>query len=117
MVAAIEVTVVPVSALGRIDRGWSRGHAHLRMDDVPRTAPGWLEFGPLRLFGIEQIDAGAGYKMHPHADVETITVPLAGAFLHDDNLAGPGRTATDDVAVLSAGSGMQHAELAEAGAL
>lgn len=93
------------------DRGWTRGRATCSFDDVPKTAPGWLDFPPLRLAALQEIDAGAGYPMHAHQDVETITIMLAGTLVHDDDVGTPDRTGPDDVAVLSAGSGMQHAEI------
>src|SRR5262245_23567412 len=81
-----EVTVVTLTELAREDRGWTRGHAHVGFDDVPSGAPGRLDFFPVKLVALQSIDAGKGYAMHPHADIESITLVLDGTMCHEDNL-------------------------------
>jgi redox-sensitive bicupin YhaK (pirin superfamily) len=92
------------------DRGWTRGHATCAFDAMPPAAPGFLRYGALRLAGLQTIDAGAGYETHSHVEVETITCLLSGTLTHQDNLRGTDLTGPDDVAVLSAGTGMRHSE-------
>lgn len=106
------VRVLPVTTIHFEDRGWTRGHATLSFDDVPKTAPGYLEYGALRLAVIEEIDGGAGYPKHPHVDAETIMIPLSGTIVHEDEANGRSITGPEDVSVLSAGTGIVHAESA-----
>ena len=47
---------------------------------------------------------------HPHADMEIITYVRQGAITHEDSLGHQGRTEAGDVQVMSAGSGIRHAE-------
>jgi len=95
------------------DRGWTRGHATLAFDDVPPDSPGYLAFGPLKIAVIEEIDAGAGYPRHAHRNVETILAPLSGAIAHEDSVLGAGITGPSDVAVISAGTGIEHSEIVD----
>ena len=46
----------------------------------------------------------------PHADMEIITYVRQGAITHEDSLGNKGRTEAGDVQVMSAGSGIRHAE-------
>ena len=68
---------------------------------------GW---GRLRVWNDDEIAAGAGFPPHPHADMEIITYVREGAISHQDSLGNRGRTVAGDVQVMSAGSGIQHAE-------
>jgi redox-sensitive bicupin YhaK (pirin superfamily) len=111
MLSLMDIRILRATEIMFEDRGWTRGRATCSFDDVPKTAPGWLDMPPLRLAGLQEIDAGAGYPMHRHEDVETITIMLAGTLAHDDDIGGAGETGPEDVAVVSAGSGMQHAEI------
>ena len=106
------IHVVPLADLMRVDREWSRGHAHHRFLNTPPGAPGRIEFGPLRLFALETVDAGHGYSLHPHDNVEVITLILSGTALHRDSIGGEVAQTSEVVAVMSAGSGIQHAEYA-----
>jgi redox-sensitive bicupin YhaK (pirin superfamily) len=50
------------------------------------------------------------YEPHPHADMEIITYVRTGAITHEDSMGNKGRTAAGDVQVMSAGTGVRHAE-------
>jgi redox-sensitive bicupin YhaK (pirin superfamily) len=68
---------------------------------------GW---GALRVWNDDTIAAGAGFPPHPHADMEIITYVREGAITHQDSLGNRGRTEAGDVQVMSAGTGVRHAE-------
>jgi redox-sensitive bicupin YhaK (pirin superfamily) len=68
---------------------------------------GW---GALRVWNDDTIQAQTGFPPHSHSDMEIITYVREGAITHQDNLGNRGRTEAGDVQVMSAGSGIQHAE-------
>src|SRR3546814_1492804 len=68
---------------------------------------GW---GALRVWNDDEIAANSGFPPHPHADMEIITYVREGAISHKDSLGNEGRTEAGDVQVMSAGSGITHAE-------
>jgi quercetin 2,3-dioxygenase len=98
----------PFDSLGRFRNDWLNARYHFSFANYhdPRRM-GW---GALRVWNDDQIDAKTGFPPHSHADMEIITYVREGAISHEDNLGNRGRTIAGDVQVMSAGSGVTHAE-------
>ena len=67
-------------------------------------------WGALRVFNDDVIQAGQGFGMHPHRDMEIITIVLEGALEHQDSLGNRGVIRPGEVQVMSAGKGIVHSE-------
>jgi redox-sensitive bicupin YhaK (pirin superfamily) len=68
---------------------------------------GW---GAIRVWNDDTIAAKSGFPPHPHSDMEIITYVRSGAITHQDSMGNKGRTGAGDVQVMSAGTGVTHAE-------
>jgi quercetin 2,3-dioxygenase len=67
-------------------------------------------------FGSENADDYiAGFPMHPHRGIETITYMLDGSVAHRDSLGNAGVIGAGDVQWMTAGSGILHEEMPRAG--
>ncbi len=53
----------------------------------------------------------AGFPMHPHRGIETVTYMLAGRVNHKDSLGNSGTIGTGDVQWMTAGRGIMHEEM------
>ena len=73
--------------------------------------PAWRGFGPLRVINEDRISPGRGFGLHRHADMEIITVMLAGVLTHQDSLGHREALAAGEVQVMSAGRGIVHSEI------
>lgn len=98
----------PFDQLGHADHGWLNARHHFSFADY--YDPKKMGWGTLRVWNDDEIAPGAGFPPHPHADMEIITYVRSGAISHKDSLGNEGRTAAGDVQVMSAGSGIRHAE-------
>lgn len=102
------IDVRPFSTLGAANHGWLDAHHHFSFADY--YEPGRMNWGNLRVWNDDAIAPRSGFPPHPHSDMEIITYVREGAITHQDNLGNKGRTEAGDVQVMSAGSGITHAE-------
>ena len=98
----------PFESLGGANHGWLNAKHHFSFANY--YDPNRMSWGNLRVWNDDTIAANTGFPPHSHADMEIITYVRDGAITHQDNLGNLGRTEAGDVQVMSAGSGIQHAE-------
>jgi len=96
------------SELGGADHGWLKARHHFSFANY--FDPQRMGWGPIRVWNDDEIAPNSGFPPHPHADMEIITYVREGAITHQDSLGNKGRTEAGDVQVMSAGSGIRHAE-------
>jgi quercetin 2,3-dioxygenase len=98
----------PFNEIAGADHGWLKAKHHFSFaDDGDPVRRGW---GSLRVWNDDEIAPNTGFPPHPHANMEIITYVREGAVTHKDSLGNQGRTEAGDVQVMSAGSGIRHAE-------
>ncbi len=95
-------------SLGGANHGWLNAKHHFSFAEY--HDPKRMNWGTLRVWNDDTIEAGTGFPPHPHADMEIITYVREGAITHQDNMGNKGRTVAGDVQVMSAGSGVRHSE-------
>ncbi len=98
----------PFNELGGGDHGWLKTRHHFAFADY--YDPARERHGALRVWNDDEIAPNSGFPAHPHANMEIITYVREGAITHQDSLGNQGRTEAGDVQVMSAGSGIRHAE-------
>ena len=98
----------PFESLGHADHGWLNARHHFSFADY--HDPRRMSWGAIRVWNDDQIAAKSGFPPHPHRDMEIVTYVRTGAITHQDSMGNKGRTGAGDVQVMSAGSGVVHAE-------
>ncbi len=94
--------------LGGANHGWLNAKHHFSFAEY--HDPARVHFGALRVWNDDEIAPETGFPPHPHANMEIITYVRKGAITHEDSLGNKGRTEAGDVQVMSAGTGIRHAE-------
>ncbi|MDQ0472093.1 pirin family protein [Labrys wisconsinensis] len=98
----------PFDELPGEDLGWLKARHHFSpaaQDDPSRS--GW---GCIRGWNDEEIAPNAGFALQVHADIEIIIYVREGIVTHRDSLGNEGRLGAGNVQVVSAGTGIRHAE-------
>ncbi|MEI8049115.1 MAG: pirin family protein [Bacteroidota bacterium] len=72
--------------------------------------PAREQFGCLRVLNDDTIDGGGGFDLHPHNNMEIVTIMLEGALEHRDSMGNIQVINPGEVQVMSAGTGIYHAE-------
>jgi len=95
-------------SLGHADHGWLDARHHFSFANY--YDPNRMGWGRIRVWNDDKIAAKSGFPPHPHRDMEIVTYVRTGAITHQDSMGNKGRTAAGDVQVMSAGTGVTHAE-------
>ena len=95
-------------SLGHADHGWLDARHHFSFASY--HDPDRMGWGRIRVWNDDKIAAKSGFPPHPHRDMEIVTYVRTGAITHQDSMGNKGRTGAGDVQVMSAGSGVVHAE-------
>ena len=102
------IDIRPFRSLGHADHGWLNARHHFSFADYHEPARmGW---GAIRVWNDDEIAPRSGFPPHPHRDMEIVTYVRQGAITHQDSMGNKGRTEAGDVQVMSAGTGVRHAE-------
>ena len=102
------IDIRPFNSLGHADHGWLDARHHFSFASY--HDPDRMGWGSIRVWNDDRIAAKSGFPPHPHRDMEIITYVRTGAITHQDSMGNKGRTEAGDVQVMSAGTGVVHAE-------
>ena len=102
------IDVRSFESLGHANHGWLDARHHFSFSNY--YGPARMGWGSIRVWNDDAIASNSGFPPHPHRDMEIITYVRSGAITHEDSMGNKGRTAAGDVQVMSAGTGVRHAE-------
>ena len=102
------IDIRPFRSLGHANHGWLNARHHFSFASY--HDPARMGWGAIRVWNDDEIAARSGFPPHPHDNMEIITYVREGAITHQDSMGNKGRTEAGDVQVMSAGTGVRHAE-------
>jgi redox-sensitive bicupin YhaK (pirin superfamily) len=98
----------PASERGHVNFGWLDSHHSFSFGHW--YDPAKIHFGALRVLNDDVVLGGGGFGMHPHDNMEIVSIPLDGTLTHKDSTGTDGSIQTGDVQIMSAGTGIRHSE-------
>ena len=101
-------TIYKADSRGHASHGWLNTYYSFSFADYYN--PDRIRFGALRVLNDDTVQGGMGFGMHPHDNMEIITILLKGALEHKDNMGYTEIIQENDVQVMSAGTGIVHSE-------
>lgn len=105
----MEKILHPSATRGFRDMGWIQLYQSFNPNQLP--APNRRHFGAMVIFDNGHIaPGGKGFGMHPHQNMEIVSVVVSGTMVHSDTAGHNGVSLKDSVQLISAGTGVQHSE-------
>ncbi len=100
----MQTQLFPAAERGIKDIGWLKSQFHFSFSDYAH--PIKSAFGTLITFNDDYVQPGKGFGIHPHQNMEIISVLLKGKMNHIDNLGYSTTIEEGGVQIMSAGSGL-----------
>jgi redox-sensitive bicupin YhaK (pirin superfamily) len=94
---------------GDANHGWL--HSKHSFSFANYYNPEKIHFGVLRVLNDDFVAAGMGFGLHPHDNMEIISIPLEGDLAHQDSMGNHTVIKHGDIQVMSAGTGVKHSEM------
>lgn len=104
----MKIVVDKAETRGYFNHGWLKTHHTFSFADYYN--PKRMHFGMLRVLNDDTVEPREGFGMHPHKNMEVVSIPLKGYLRHGDSIKNSHTITPGDIQVMSTGTGIFHSE-------
>jgi quercetin 2,3-dioxygenase len=103
------IRIYPAESRYSADHGWLKSKFSFSFAEY--YDPNNLQFGPMRVLNDDIVQPTTGFGMHPHREMEIVSIVLKGQLKHEDSAGNSGILRFGDIQRMSAGTGIWHSEV------
>lgn len=104
----MKTEIHPARERGHANHGWLNSYHSFSF--ATYFNPARENFGCLRVLNDDTVKGGTGFDLHPHNNMEIVSIILEGALEHRDSMGNIQVISQGEVQVMTAGTGISHAE-------
>lgn len=104
----MKYTIIRSESRGAANHGWLK--SRFSFSFAAYYDPERIHFGMLRVLNDDIIAGGQGFGMHPHDNMEIVSIPLFGALEHRDSMGNGSVIRPGEIQLMHAGTGIRHSE-------
>ena len=105
----MEKVIHRAATRGYADHGWLQSHHTFSFAGY--YDPERVHFGALRVLNDDTVAPGEGFGVHPHDNMEIVSIVLSGALKHGDSMGHMQELRPGEIQVMTAGTGIIHSEM------
>lgn len=103
------IRIYPAESRYSADHGWLKSKFSFSFAEY--YDPNNLQFGPMRVLNDDIVQPLTGFGLHPHREMEIVSIVLKGQLKHEDSEGNSGILRFGDIQRMSAGTGIWHSEV------
>jgi redox-sensitive bicupin YhaK (pirin superfamily) len=103
------IQIIPATSRFSIKNEWLESNLSFSFGEYYDESN--IRFGPLRVFNDDTVQGEKGFGIHPHREMEILSIVLKGQLNHKDSLGNSGILRFGNVQLMSAGTGLLHSEM------
>ncbi|WP_089965545.1 pirin family protein [Lihuaxuella thermophila] len=101
--------IYPAASRFTSDHGWLKSHFSFSFAEY--YDPNNVSFGSMRVLNDDVVQPLTGFGMHPHRDMEIVSIVLKGQLKHEDSEGNSEILRPGEVQRMTAGTGIVHSEM------
>jgi quercetin 2,3-dioxygenase len=103
------IKIYPAESRFTSDHGWLKSNFSFSFAEY--YDPNNMNFGPMRVLNDDIVQPLTGFGMHPHQEMEIVSIVLKGQLKHEDSTGNSKILRPGEVQRMTAGTGIIHSEM------